>query len=239
VLRSDGDDPSNDEVTMRFRRQHVGYSNRMLDVDLRMPKELGPRLNPTSTALLVIDIQQGMLIAPLAPHDPGRLVDNAAALSRRFHDAGGTVILARLTARVPAPFSGGLIDPSNEGLPSDWADLPSGIDPASANLVLNHPRWNAFTGSCLATALRSRGVTTLVLSGIATNVAVEFTARDARLRGYQVIVAHDAVSARDAVLHTFSLEKVLSQFAMVASTKTILRRVEARDEREYPVAAHL
>jgi nicotinamidase-related amidase len=228
---------------MRSRRQHVGYSDGMLDVDLRMPKEMGPRLDLTSTALLLIDVQQGMLMAPLAPHDPGRLVANAAALSRRFHEAGATVILARLSfarpsAAPPASFSAGLIEPSSEGLPSDWGNFPSGIDPASADVVLNHPRWNAFTGSGLATALRSRGVTTLVLGGISTNVAVEFTARDARLRGYRVIVAHDAVSARDAVLHTFSLDKVLSHLALVASTKTILRRVEVRDEREYPAAAH-
>ena len=70
--------------------------------------------------------------------------------------------------------------------------------------------------------LRRRGLTTIVLCGIATNIGVESTARFAFEYGYQQIFVEDAMSALSAEEHTTTVTKIFPRLGMVRNTKEIL-----------------
>ena len=53
-------------------------------------------LDPRTTALVLIDLQNGILSMPLAPYDAAKIVTNASALGRRFSENGSTVVLVHV-----------------------------------------------------------------------------------------------------------------------------------------------
>ena len=69
--------------------------------------------------------------------------------------------------------------------------------------------------------LRRRGVTTIVLGGIATNFGVESTARSAWEHGYAVVIAEDATTSLTAEMHTFSVEHILPRIGIVSRAADI------------------
>ncbi|MEV4442923.1 isochorismatase family protein, partial [Streptomyces sp. NPDC049577] len=70
--------------------------------------------------------------------------------------------------------------------------------------------------------LRRRGVTQIVLAGIATSMGVESTARAAHEHGYHVTVVTDAVTDIDADVHRNSVEKVFPRLAETDTVENIL-----------------
>ena len=75
--------------------------------------------------------------------------------------------------------------------------------------------------------LRRRGITDVVLTGIATNIGVESTARQAYENDYNVIVVSDAVSTYSADAQTFALTQIfprLGQVAVAADVETALEQ---------------
>ena len=69
--------------------------------------------------------------------------------------------------------------------------------------------------------LRRRGITTLVLCGIATNIGVESTARFAFEYGYNQIFVEDAMSALSVEEHTFTISKIFPRLGLVRKTEDI------------------
>jgi nicotinamidase-related amidase len=184
-------------------------------------------LDPRTTALVLIDLQKGIVARELAPHSAARVLQNAHDLGRRFNDTGGLVVLVhvafaadaadRLRQPVDAPMP---VPPG--GLPGDWADFAPEITDVRAGVVITKRQWSAFHGTELDLQLRRRGVSSIVLGGIATNFGVESTARDAWQHGYDVVIAEDACTSTGAGLHEFSIEKILPRVARVRSTADVL-----------------
>ena len=85
----------------------------------------------------------------------------------------------------------------------------------------------AFHGTELDLQLRRRGVTTIVLAGIATNFGVEQTAREAYQHGYAVVIAEDACTSVGPDLHRFAIERILPRIARVRSSDEILAALPA------------
>src|SRR5476649_479225 len=92
------------------------------------------------------------------------------------------------------------------GLPAGWSDFAPEIAALSCALEITKRQWSAFHGTELDLQLRRRGITTVVLGGIATNFGVESTARDAWQHNYAVVIAEDAMSSMDAELHRLAVE---------------------------------
>lgn len=84
------------------------------------------------------------------------------------------------------------------------------------------PRRCAFHDTGLEEALRSRGIDTLIITGIATNFGVEQTARFADEFGFQVIVPEDAVTALDAWTHEFAFDYIFPRIATVSTTAEVV-----------------
>ena len=79
--------------------------------------------------------------------------------------------------------------------PADWAEIVPELGPEPGDLVITKRQWGAFYGTELDLQLRRRGIDTILLTGIATNIGVESTARDAYERGYRQVFVEDAMAA--------------------------------------------
>jgi nicotinamidase-related amidase len=186
---------------------------------------LSSSLHASSTALVLVDLHYGTLTMPVQPYSAAQIVENATALGRRFEAIGAMIVLTHLAfppVDTPDQISGGLPSMPRDGVPPGWSEFTPAVRSLPADIILAKRKWSAFKGTDLDTKLRRRRITTLVLAGLTTNVAVEFTARDASLRNYSVIIAEDAVASIDPGLHRFSVEKVLPRVATVCATTEIL-----------------
>jgi len=182
-------------------------------------------LNPKSTALVLIDLQNGVLAMPLAPHGAAEVISNSARLATSLKQAGGVVAPVhvayssngadRLRQAVDSPYP-------TAPLPAGWSDFVPEIALLPADFVIVKRQWGAFHGTELDLQLRRRGVDAIVLTGVATNFGVEQTAREAWQLGYSVVVAEDATSSISEAAHRFAVETILPRLARVRSTEAIL-----------------
>jgi len=111
---------------------------------------------------------------------------------------------------------------SEKPMPADWADIVPEMGPKPGDIVITKRQWGAFYGTELDLELRRRGVTTIVLCGIATDIGVESTARFAYECGYQQIFAEDAMSAISVEEHTFPVTKTFPRMGLVRKTEDIM-----------------
>ena len=102
-------------------------------------------------------------------------------------------------------------------------DLADELKADSARDILVQKRqWGAFYGTALDLQLRRRGVTQLVMCGIATSIGVESTARDAYERGYNLAFATDAMTDRSADAHARALDTIFPRIGELGTTEELL-----------------
>lgn len=174
-------------------------------------------LDPRTTALVLIDLQNGVVGMSLAPRSATDVVQTATALAGRFRAAGAPVVLVNVA--YAADFGDALRQPVDQprpfkAMPVGWADIVQGLAQPGDIRITKH-QWGAFHGTDLDDQLRRRGITTIVLGGIATNFGVESTARQGWERGYAIVIAEDAMAATTAEMHVFAVEKILPRIARV------------------------
>ncbi len=188
-------------------------------------------LDPRACALVIIDLQHGIVSQPAAPHPSERVVVNAARLAEATRAAGGLVVLVRVT---PSPDGKDALRPTLDpgaprtGAPGspDWATLVPELAGHQQDLVITKRQWGAFYGTELDLQLRRRGVRTLLLCGISTNIGVESTARDAYERGYDQVFVEDALSARSAPEHEHTVSRIFPRIGRVRSTAEVVRALK-------------
>jgi nicotinamidase-related amidase len=110
--------------------------------------------------------------------------------------------------------------------PPDWAEIVPEMGPRESDFVITKRQWGAFYGTELDLELRRRGITTMVLCGIATNFGVESTARFAFEYGYHQVFAEDAMSAFSAEEHAATITKIFPRIGLVKKTEEILKALQ-------------
>jgi nicotinamidase-related amidase len=178
-------------------------------------------------ALVLIDLQQGIVGRPCAPHAGPDVVRNASRLADKFRALGSFVVLVRvafqpdakdilnLPSDVPMQFN-------VSALPPGWAEIVPELGPQPGDLVVTKRQWGAFYGTELDLQLRRRGVRTIVLGGISTNIGVESTARSAYEHGYAQVFVEDAMASNSAEAHEFAVKNILARIGNVRSTDEVL-----------------
>ena len=190
-------------------------------------------LEPKTTALVLIDLQKGIVGRPLGPHSGASVVEKSVALARRLAELGGTVVAVHVAFsnpdadRLKQPVDASMPMPPG-GYPAEFSEFAPEIAALKAEVVITKRQWGAFYGTGLDLQLRRRGINTIILGGIATNFGVESTARDAWERNYAVIIPEDACSSMDEGMHRFAIEKVLPRLARIRSTEQILAAMQAK-----------
>lgn len=179
-------------------------------------------LDPGSTALILIDLQQGIVPRAGGPRSGEEVVRTATALAARFRAAGAPVVLVHVGFTPDTMPSQNVDKPGLPpgGTPPAFSELVPGLRQDGDIVVLKH-HWGAFTGTDLDLRLRRRGIRTVVIGGIATNMGVESTARSAWELSYDVVIAEDATASRSAELHAFAIEQILPQIARVTAADDI------------------
>jgi nicotinamidase-related amidase len=183
-------------------------------------------IDPKTTALVLIDLQQGIVGRPGAPRPSAEVIRNAVRLADKFRERDATIALVRVSfaadrkdavsTQVDAPFQ------MSGPLPANWTEIVPEVGPREGDLVITKRQWGAFYGTDLDLHLRRRGVRTIVLGGIATNFGVESTARDAFERAYQLVFAEDAMTSLTAEGHAFVVQNIFPRIGLVRSTDAVL-----------------
>jgi ureidoacrylate peracid hydrolase len=198
-------------------------------------------LDPARTAHVVVDLQNGFM----APGQPAEIpaardiVGNVNRISSALRGAGGLVVYIQNT-----------IDANAKVTWSNWFGAMSGqkraermdeafaegsfghsiwpeLDVQAADLKVKKTRFGAFVqgSSNLHEVLQARKIDTLIITGTATNVCCESTARDAMMMNYKVIFVSDGTATWNDDEHNASLGIMLAQFADVMSTDEVVDRL--------------
>lgn len=174
------------------------------------------------TALIVIDLQKGIVAFPVA-HSIAPVIEKAAAVTAAFRRHGLPVVLVNVTGGAPgrtdAPRMGGPFPPG-------FADLIPELAPQPADHLVTKQTWGAFAGTDLEDWLQRQGVTQVVILGVATSIGVESTAREAHARGFNVTLATDAMTDMVAEAHDNSITRIFPRLGESGSTAEILALLE-------------
>lgn len=177
-----------------------------------------PAALDANTALVVIDLQKGITGMPTV-HPAADIIGRSARLARAFRERRLTVVLVNVTGMAPGRTDAGR---PAFALPPDWSELVPELGRQPSDYVVSKQRWGAFIGTTLHDYLRQRGVTQIVLTGIATSIGVESTARSAYDYGYNVLFVVDAMTDRDPEAHRFSVETIFPRMGETATTEQVL-----------------
>jgi nicotinamidase-related amidase len=176
------------------------------------------QLDPV-TALVVIDLQNFIIGIPCAPHTTADVVKRAAALAEAFRRHNLPVILVNVEGRAP-----GRVDATfSFNPPADWAELVPELNQQPSDYTVTKFQIGAFYGTALERILRRAGVTQIFLTGVATTMGVEATAREAFDHGYNVVIVEDAMSDMSADNHTHAMTTTYPRIAEVTTTAEALR----------------
>jgi nicotinamidase-related amidase len=180
----------------------------------------------TVPALIVIDLQKGIVSAPTA-HPADEIISRSAQLARAFRERGFPVVLVNVAGAAPGRTDTG---PRKFPLSDDWSDLVPELEQQPDDYHVTKQRWGAFLGTRLDEYLRQRQVTQVVLTGISTGAGVESTARSAYDLGYNVVLVVDAITDRDADTHRHIIEKVFPRLGETTTTLDLLNVLHNADE---------
>ena len=174
-------------------------------------------------ALIVIDLQQGIVALPMA-HPVGAVVANAAALAAAFRRRGLAVAIVTVAGGPPGRTE---VASNVASLPPGWDELVPELAPRAGDHRVIKRTWGAFTDTDLEDYLKARGVTQIVLAGVATSLGVESTARHARELGFNVALAVDAMTDASAEAHANSVGRIFPRLGETATTRQIIDLVDA------------
>jgi nicotinamidase-related amidase len=181
------------------------------------------QLDSKKTALVLIDLQNAIVGMNPVPHTAAQVVENSRKLAEAFRAHGAPVVYVRvdlndfMTLPVDRPHNRGdkpLHAAASEITPS------AGFQPGDILITKRH--WGAFAGTDLEQQLKSRGIDTVVLTGISTNAGVESTARQGTGLGFALVLVEDACSSQNAEHHRFAFENIFPRLTRVRTTDEVL-----------------
>jgi nicotinamidase-related amidase len=168
---------------------------------------LAPGLDPARTALVLVDLMDRIVALPLAPHPGQDVLTASVGLAAGFRDAGAPVVAVRVHR------SGAADQPPGSDLVAEVAK--------AADLVVVKHTVGAFQDTELHARLKERGIGTLVMAGIATNMGVESTARAAADLGYGLVFVRDAMSGLTAAEHEAAVALDFPRFGTVVDASEV------------------
>ena len=181
------------------------------------------QLDPKKTALVVIDLQNAILGMNPAPYTAAQVVENSRKLADAFRAHGAPILYVRvdlndfMKLHVDQPHNMG-----DKPLPAVASEIASSAGYQAGDILVTKRHWGAFAGTDLEQQLKTRGIDTVVLTGISTNIGVESTARQGTGLGFAFVVVEDACAAQDMEQQRFAFEKIFPRLARVRTTDEVL-----------------
>jgi len=200
-------------------------------------------LDPTKTALIVVDLQNGFMMKGVAHalcEEAIEIVPNVNRLAETVRRTGGTVVWIQNAATPESMQSWSVRDemdgperttrrvaamaPGTKGY-----ELWAALDVEPEDLKVQKTRFSAFIqgASNLEAVLRARAIDTVIITGTVTNICCESTARDAMMRNFRTIMVTDANAATSDELHNASLSAFYLKFGDIMPTDRVIASLTA------------
>ena len=171
-----------------------------------------------NTALIIVDLQKGIVGLP-AVHPIDGVIERARSLAGAFRECGLPVVLVNVVGGAP----GRTEQPRQTGSrPDGWTDLIPELNQQPGDIAVTKQTWGAFASTDLEAQLKARGVTQVVIVGVATGTGVEATARQAYEAGFNVTLAIDAMTDMRAEAHDYSIRNVFPRLGETGTGKEII-----------------
>ncbi|TAM02482.1 MAG: isochorismatase family protein [Paraburkholderia sp.] len=185
-------------------------------------------LDPRTTALVMIDLQHGIVGRPVAPHSGTEVVARAKQLADTMRAKGAAIVWVRvLLNELHLPSADApLRAPDAPPAPAEASELVPETGLQAGDVIVSKRQWGAFYGTDLELQLRRRGIKTIVLGGIATNFGVESTARAAFDQGFGLVFVEDATSSLNEEMHHLTFSKLFPHMGHVRSTQQVIDVLE-------------
>jgi ureidoacrylate peracid hydrolase len=197
---------------------------------------LAQKVSPDNAAVLVVDVQNdycapggGLARLGVDMSAIEACVPRIAALVEGARAAGVPVIHVR-THHEPATES-----PAYRELrlrrspnkprwcePGTWGADFYNVTPQSGEVVITKHRYSGFIETNLDLILRSQGIVSLIMTGVASNNCVECTARDGFMKDYYIVFVDDCTAATNAAIHAATLANMESLFGIVVQSEAVL-----------------
>jgi nicotinamidase-related amidase len=182
-------------------------------------------IDKDKTALVVIDLQKGVVAAPTRPYPAQDVIKNAQKLVNTFRRNSMPVFLVHVdvTKETGLRVLSDESFPRSSPMPPDWSEFVPEVTPTPTDIVITKRQWGAFYGTDLELHLRRRGIDTIVLAGISTDYGVESTARFAYEYGFQQVFAEDAMASRSDEQHNAAVNFIFRRMGRVRKTEEIIK----------------
>jgi nicotinamidase/pyrazinamidase len=183
-------------------------------------------INPKTTSLIVIDMlndfvkEKGSLVVPSAKD----ILPNQKKLLKKFRETSSLVVY--LTDN-HLPDDDEFEKWPPHAVRGTWgAQVIEELTPEENELVVPKRRYSGFFGTELDLILRERGIETVVITGVLTDICVMYTSADASARGYDVVVVTDGTGSTSSENHEFALKHIREVHgATLASTKEAIQSI--------------
>ena len=171
------------------------------------------------TALIVVDLQRGILNSPFS-HPIAAVIERSRALIDAFRQHGLPVVLVNVAGVAPGRTEH---TPRHTTLPEGFTVLLPELNQQPGDLLGYSSRtWGAFPSTDLESQLKAKGVTQVVVVGVATGTGVESTARQAYELGFNVTLAVDAITDARPEAHAYSLSHVFPRLGEAGTAQEII-----------------
>jgi ureidoacrylate peracid hydrolase len=198
------------------------------------------------TALVVVDMQNYFVAKgfPLEIPVARDIVPNINKLARALRAAGGTVVWLQTSSALALQawnhLHSTMLTPEKSKLRLDHLDEASEgfalypqLEALPTDLQVKKTTYSAFTPdpTAMHAALRRRGVESVLITGTATNVCCESTARDAMMHDYRVVMVSDGNASNTDEEHANSLNNFHLFFGDVLTTDEVIARLDPMQAR--------
>jgi len=176
------------------------------------------------TALVVIDLQNGIVNRPHYPYSGAQVVQNAARLIDAFKEKGAFVVLVRVSTLDGKDMLKPITDLklTMPELPKGWDDIVPELADFKNTYVITKRQLGAFYGTDLDLQLRRRGIDNIVLCGISTGFGVDTTAREAFQQGYNQIFVEDAMTANEKEEHDYVCKYIFPRMGRIRTSEEVI-----------------
>lgn len=179
-------------------------------------------LDPKKTALVLIDLQNGVVNRDTKPHTTGEVIERSRMLAEAFRRKGAPVVYVRVLVSevLSLPADEAMNLPKD--IPASASEIAESAGMQEGDLLITKRHWGAFAQTDLERELRTRGIETIVLTGIATNIGVESTLRQGSGLGFAFVTVEDACSTFSPEMQDFAFKTIFPRLSYVRNTQQVL-----------------
>jgi ureidoacrylate peracid hydrolase len=212
---------------------------------MNMLKTLEEKVDPKHAALIVVDVQNDFchedspytkrrLNLPGVQETAGRIDE----LIKEARQAGVQVVFIQSTGGAGyrtevqleqtlrnAPGADPSRDICQEGT---WGAEFYKVSPEPGDWIVPKSRYSAFINTPLLSMLREKGIQSLLMTGVSTNVCVESTSRDGFMLDFYIVMVEDCCGFYKQNLHVATLENITDRFGVIASAADVTRAWAAK-----------